>query len=63
MRYFLKLAYRGTPFAGWQIQNNGLSVQQCLQEALSKVLKEPIGLTGCGRTDTGVHATEYLCTF
>lgn len=63
MRYFLKLAYRGTPFVGWQLQKNGLSVQQCLQEALTKVLKEPVSLTGCGRTDTGVHANEYFAHF
>ena len=63
MRYFVKLAYRGTPFVGWQLQNNGLSVQQCLQETLSKVLKEPVSLTGCGRTDSGVHASEYFAHF
>jgi tRNA pseudouridine38-40 synthase len=63
MRYFLKIAYCGTPFVGWQMQSNGLSVQQCLQEALYKILKEPIGLTGCGRTDAGVHATEFFAHF
>ncbi|MBK8502840.1 MAG: tRNA pseudouridine(38-40) synthase TruA [Saprospiraceae bacterium] len=63
MRYFLKLAYRGTPFVGWQMQTNGLSIQQCLQEALFKVLREPVGLTGCGRTDTGVHAKEFFAHF
>lgn len=63
MRYFLKLAYRGTPFVGWQRQPNGLSVQECIEDGLSKVLRTPISLVGCGRTDTGVHASQYFAHF
>lgn len=63
MRYFIKIAYRGTPFVGWQIQPNGPSVQQCLEENLSKILRKPLRLAGCGRTDTGVHAIEYFAHF
>lgn len=63
MRYFIQLAYRGTPFVGWQRQLNGLSVQQCLEENLSKVVGEPLSLVGCGRTDAGVHASSYFAHF
>ena len=63
MRYFLKLAYRGTPFVGWQRQPNGLSVQECLEDGLSKILRTPINIVGCGRTDTGVHASQYFAHF
>lgn len=59
MRYFLKLAYRGTPFVGWQKQPNGLSVQECLETALSKILGRSTAVVGCGRTDAGVHASQY----
>ncbi len=63
MRYFVKLAYNGTPFFGWQIQPEQISVQEVLENAFSLLLKEKIGLTGCGRTDTGVHAREYFAHF
>lgn len=63
MRYFIKLAYRGTPFAGWQTQPNALSVQQCMEETLGRLLKTSVSLVGCGRTDTGVHASEYFAHF
>lgn len=56
MRYFLELAYNGTPFHGWQSQPNALSVQAILESALSKILKNKIDVTGAGRTDAGVHA-------
>lgn len=59
MRYFLRLSYDGTDFRGWQRQDGVISVQQTLEEALQKVLKEPITLVGCGRTDAGVHANNY----
>ena len=55
MRYFLHLAYNGAYFHGWQIQNGQTSVQESLQEALRHILKQEIELTGCGRTDSGVH--------
>ena len=63
MRYFVKLAYNGTPFFGWQIQPKQISVQEVLEHAFSLLLKEKIEITGCGRTDTGVHAKEYFAHF
>lgn len=63
MRYFLKLAYRGTPFHGWQIQPNAISVQERINKVLSLVLPEEINIVGAGRTDTGVHAREMYAHF
>ncbi|MDX5482475.1 MAG: tRNA pseudouridine(38-40) synthase TruA, partial [Hymenobacteraceae bacterium] len=63
MRYFLEIAYDGTRFHGWQVQPNALSVQQVLDDCLSKVLREPISTTGSGRTDTGVHASQQFVHF
>lgn len=62
-RYFVRLAYDGTPYHGWQIQHNARSVQQVLNEAFSLIMRDRIRLTGCGRTDTGVHAKEYYAHF
>lgn len=56
MRYFLKFAYKGTNYHGWQSQPNNVSVQSVLTEKLSLVLRQPIELVGAGRTDAGVHA-------
>lgn len=63
MRYFLTLSYRGTRYAGWQVQPNAPSVQATLEAALSTILREKIEITGCGRTDTGVHARYYVAHF
>jgi len=63
MRYFLTLAYLGTDFCGWQRQPKDVSVQAVLENALSIVLRQPIEVTGCGRTDTGVHARYYVAHF
>lgn len=63
-RYFLHFAYKGTNFHGWQFQKNTPeTVQQVMQDKLSLLLHEKIELLGCGRTDTGVHATEYYAHF
>ncbi|CAN5254711.1 tRNA pseudouridine(38-40) synthase TruA [soil metagenome] len=62
-RYFIELAYDGTNYHGWQIQQNAVSVQEVLNKALSTILREPIETTGCGRTDTGVHAKEFFAHF
>lgn len=63
-RYFIQLSYNGTAYHGWQIQENTFrTVQQVLNEMLSRLLNEPISITGCGRTDTGVHASEYFAHF
>ncbi len=63
-RYFLSIQYRGTHFAGWQMQNNALSVQECVEVALNKLLGEDdISVVGCGRTDAGVHASYFVAHF
>ncbi len=63
MRYFIQLAYLGTPFFGWQRQPDQISVQEVLEEALSTILRTPTTITGAGRTDTGVHATDMWAHF
>lgn len=63
MRYFLELSYLGTAYHGWQRQTNAPSVQQTLEDALSKFLGENVELVGAGRTDTGVHAAHYVAHF
>ncbi len=63
MRYFLEIAYDGGRFHGWQVQPNALSVQEVLEDCLSKILRESISTTGSGRTDTGVHASQQFVHF
>jgi tRNA pseudouridine38-40 synthase len=58
-RYFLELSYRGSAYHGWQVQPNARTVQGTLQDALSTISRTQAELTGCGRTDTGVHASLY----
>ncbi len=60
MVYRLKLAYRGTAYAGWQRQPNALAVQQVVEEALSGLLGEESTIVGAGRTDAGVHARAQI---
>ncbi|MFC0877960.1 tRNA pseudouridine(38-40) synthase TruA [Saccharicrinis sp. FJH2] len=62
-RYFTELAYNGSGFHGWQIQPNANSVQETLEKAFSLILRQNIQLTGCGRTDTGVHAKYFVAHF
>ncbi|MFZ6052159.1 tRNA pseudouridine(38-40) synthase TruA [Halocola ammonii] len=62
-RYFVKLAYDGTNYSGWQRQENAVSVQQTLEKCLSVILREEIKMMGCGRTDTGVHASKFYAHF
>lgn len=63
-RYFLTLSYNGTSFNGWQSQENTPNtVQQIMEEKLSMILQENIELLGCGRTDTGVNARNYIAHF
>lgn len=59
MRCRIQLSYVGTRFAGWQKQPGDISIQQTLEESFSTVLREQIEITGCGRTDAGVHARDY----
>ena len=63
MRYFLCLSYDGSAFCGWQIQPSSPSVQACLESTLSRLLNRPVAVTGAGRTDTGVHAVNYVAHF
>ena len=63
LRYFIELSYDGTSFHGWQRQNNAITIQQTLEEAMTMVLKESISVFGAGRTDTGVHAKKMIAHF
>ncbi|SMC66507.1 tRNA pseudouridine(38-40) synthase TruA [Pedobacter nyackensis] len=62
-RYFIELSYNGTAYHGWQIQPNASTVQECLDKALSVYFRQPISSLGCGRTDSGVHATQFYAHF
>lgn len=62
-RYFLKLAYNGTGYHGWQRQPNAPSVQEAIENALTTLLRTPIAITGAGRTDTGVNARLMYAHF
>jgi tRNA pseudouridine38-40 synthase len=63
MRYFAELAYCGTSYAGWQKQPDQRTVQSVLEHWLSTLLRTHVEVTGCGRTDTGVHARYYVAHF
>lgn len=64
MRYFAEIAYRGTHYVGWQVQPNGISVQETINKCLRTILRdEAIACVGCGRTDAGVHATQFYLHF
>ena len=60
MRCFFHIGYNGSSYHGWQRQANHLTVQEVLEENLSKLLKEPVTILGCGRTDAKVHASQYF---
>ncbi len=62
-RYFLKLAFNGSQYSGWQIQKNSPTIQETLQENLGTMLQEETKLIGCGRTDSRVHAKEFYAHF
>lgn len=62
-RYFIELSYDGTPYHGWQTQPNGITVQACLDQALSTYFRQDITSLGCGRTDAGVHASQFFAHF
>jgi len=57
------MAYQGHKYHGWQRQTNHVSVQSTLESMLSEVLKHPVQVVGCGRTDAGVHASQYFAHF
>ena len=59
----LRLRYDGSRYHGWQVQKNAVTVAQTMEEVLAKVCGERVKLTGCGRTDAGVHALRYCANF
>ena len=63
MRHFITLSYDGTAYHGWQIQPNGISVQEVLTQALATLLREEVSVVGAGRTDAGVHAMKMIAHF
>ena len=62
-RIMLTISYVGTQYHGWQIQENAVTVQETLQKALFELYHSPCTVQGCSRTDTGVHAKEFVCHF
>ena len=60
MRYFIELAYRGGPFHGWQVQPGVVTVQSTIEDALAKLVRQPVAVTGAGRTDAGVNAHKMV---
>ncbi|HEX8514915.1 MAG TPA: tRNA pseudouridine(38-40) synthase TruA [Bacteroidia bacterium] len=63
-RYFIELSYNGTAYHGWQVQDNTpLTIQHELNTMLSRLLNTGVAVTGCGRTDTGVHARNFYAHF
>lgn len=58
-RFFVKASYDGTDFSGWQSQPNAITVQGEIENAIALISREQIPIVGCGRTDAGVHASEY----
>lgn len=63
MVYLLELGYKGTAYSGWQVQKNGIAVQQVLDEALTTLFRTPIHTLGSSRTDAGVHARHQVAQF
>ena len=59
--YALTLKFKGTNYCGWQVQSNATGIQSVLQDAIERVFGSRLGVTGCSRTDSGVHANEYVC--
>lgn len=62
-RIMITVAYDGTDYVGWQIQKNGLAIEQVINEHLSRLLGEDITIIGCSRTDSGVHARGNVAVF
>lgn len=60
MRFFFHAAFLGTHYRGWQRQANAGSVQEVVEKVFSEILKEPISIMGCGRTDAQVHASQFF---
>lgn len=64
MRYSVEIQYDGTHYHGWQVQPNAVTVQEVITKELEKILPDKkVDIVGCGRTDTGVHASQYFFHF
>ena len=63
MRYFIHIGFNGRQYRGWQRLPGIVTVQEVIEEAISAILKEPVEIVGCGRTDAMVHATQYFFHF
>lgn len=63
LNYKLCLSYDGTAYHGWQKQDNAVTVCEVLENAVEKIFKHKAEVTGCSRTDAGVHAINYVCNF
>ena len=59
----LFLTYEGTAYHGWQVQKKDITIGQTMEEAAAKIVGHPVKMTGCGRTDAGVHARRYVANF
>ena len=57
-RYFIEVSYKGSAYSGFQVQENAVTIQSKLEEALKMLHRNPIQLTGSSRTDAGVHALQ-----
>ena len=62
-RVRMVLAYDGTNYCGWQLQPNGITIEEVLNQALSELLREPVVVIGASRTDSGVHAEGAVARF
>jgi len=62
MKLLIKISYLGTAYCGYQVQPNGISIQQRLNEAAQALFGYPCDIVGCSRTDSGVHANEFCAT-
>jgi len=63
MNYKLTIAYDGTNYCGWQRQKNGITVQEVMEDVVSEMFGKETAVTGSSRTDAGVHAKTYVCSF
>ena len=62
-RYLLTISFKGTNYHGWQVQKNACAIQEVFQDTLTKIIGKRIDITGCSRTDSGVHANRYCLHF
>ena len=62
-RFLVCLKFKGTNYCGWQVQKNGLSIQQVVQNAIKTVLNFKFAIVACSRTDSGVHANKFFFHF